>query len=761
MMSPAPSPGPALPGAWPIPHPPVDPLRLEHVLDFQQRLVSQMDQSEIPSSTSFTASVSADSAIAPADSLDSELTRFRTDTSTSIATSVSTTYTSRSSPERLVTAKLPPLAFGAKYSAVEDDYPTRIPRPTNSVRFTSDHTRSQSQRQNFFTSESPSPRSQNSCVPVPETSPSSSLGAARPSSPPVSPIVFASPTSSLPRFSNSQSSPHNRSSSYAGSSSPSWETSYGSEYDRHMLVPSPSPSPSPISSRANLALRPSSIANRTPSIEINAAVPLLTSLSLPASPETSMSLDTDPIVTRSPRLSPLVGDTCPWTLSLSPASPVLSNAPDLSLSSPVADNVVDGHLVSLSSPSSSQSQSPLPSPALGSIFESEDVGNTSAAEYAAAIMSSAWASEGPSLAPVIPLEFLSGENEVGSVVMALDAEQSRNALTFEEEGLLAYSQNARSPTSPQETRTSGVFGKMKKIGDKFKKLLRGKSKGARDDVGVNVNVHVGRAASPTSLLFPEALPDVIDIQSHTSAAQVYDSLLPNHGTDDSHLQLPLPPPPGLAVRKNKNRPVLSSQSYSSSLARVRMNDNTPRQNTPTIRIHPPSSSSRIATSNDDNVAPKLPSPDLTIHSRPKTLAEIKSKRRLSLSVLPNFTRVSSSIPPVNVITSNRHRTRPASALAFYPRPPPLSSLGADAQTDSNVPTSQRLEVPRSMSSGLTIAPAISGIVYSETAPASMALTSDNSHVTADATKKKNRRFSLSALSMFAGHRDEDSWGRNT
>ncbi|KAJ6575176.1 hypothetical protein B0H19DRAFT_631052 [Mycena capillaripes] len=78
-MSPlsTPSPGPALPGAWPSPRPVVDSLHLEHVLDFQQRLVSQMDKSEIPSSTSFAASVSADSAITPADSLDSNLTRFR------------------------------------------------------------------------------------------------------------------------------------------------------------------------------------------------------------------------------------------------------------------------------------------------------------------------------------------------------------------------------------------------------------------------------------------------------------------------------------------------------------------------------------------------------------------------------------------------------------------------------------------------------------------------------------------------------------
>lgn len=183
--------------------------------------------------------------------------------------------------------------------------------------------------------------------------------------------------------------------------------------------------------------------------------------------------------------------------------------------------------------------------------------------------------------------------------------------------------------------------------------------------------------------------------------------------------------------------------------RTRTNNNTTRT-TPTIRIHPPRSSGHVAASND-GVARKLPSPDLTIHSRPKTLAEIKSKRRLSLSVLPSFTRASSPVLPVNV----GHRARPASALAFYPRPPPLSSFRAGSETT----TSQHLEVPRLSSSRSLTPTAVSGTVRSESIPtsASMALHRD-SLLTADAIKKKNRRFSLSALSNFAGHRDESSWG---
>ncbi|KAJ7783837.1 hypothetical protein DFH07DRAFT_1054984 [Mycena maculata] len=762
-----PSPGPALPGAWPssshrrsttspTPRPVVDPLHLEHVLDFQQRLVSQMDQSElpsIPSTTTFAASVSADNAILPADSLDSQLTRFRTDTSTSMVTdtSVSTTYTSRSSPERFVAGKLPQLPFKTKYSAVEsNNYPTRIPRPTNY--HIPDQIR-QSQRQNIFSTESPSPpRPHASRVRGPDTSASSlSLDCASNGSP-MSPIIFASPASSaLPRVtSKSQSSPpHNSSSSYEYNSSPSWETSYGSEYnDRHMLDPSPSPSPSPMAGRSNLAARTMSAMNRTPSIEISPAVPMLTSLSLPASPDTSMSLEID-VVSRSPRLSPINGDSSSWSLSLSPASPVLSVVPDLSLLSPA----VDGHVVSFPSSSSFPFESPLPSPVFDEASPCEYVGNTSGAEYAAAVMSSAWVSEGPSMAQVIPQGLVLTENETNPVEdeIAPDPDPSVEVQTMGEVELperLAYE-------SVQSRRRAGkkvgVIEKMKKLGDKVKRLLRGKTRALGENGGVNIDVDV-RVGSLGNSPLQDELPDIIDIQSHTATAQAYDRLLPMHGTD-SHLPLPLPPPPGLIVRKPKARPILSSQTYSSTLGRTRTRDNTNTQNPPTIRIRPPSSSGVPSASN--NVS-KTPSPDLTVHSRPKTLAEIKSKRRLSLSTLSNFTRSSSPTPPVNVVTSTR-RARPVSALAFYPRPPPLSTLRDAARANNGSGTTHhRLEVSATTSSRTTST--VSGTVRSGSISA---LTSADNQFSADSIKKKNRRFSLSALSNFAaGHWDEGSWQRN-
>ncbi|KAJ7110162.1 hypothetical protein C8R44DRAFT_274738 [Mycena epipterygia] len=521
-----------------------------------------------------------------------------------------------------------------------------------------------------------------------------------------------------------------------------------------MLNPSPSPSPSPMSGgRAHL--RTLGSANRTPSIEI-AAVPMLTSLSLPASPDTSMSLDMDPVAPRSPRLSPINGDTSPWSLSLSPASPVLSLVPDLSLSSP--GPALDGHVLSFPSPSLSTSPfaSPLSSPVLDDASVPEHVGDTSAAEYAAAIMSSAWASDGPSMAQVIPSGLLLAENDRGQIDHAAAPSSEVDAATLEEEELpepLAYLENVDYlPIRRREVKMGGVLGKMKKLGDKVKRLLRVKSKAVGNNGGVNIDVDVRRVGGLGNSPVPDALPDVIDIQSRTSAAQVYNSLLSSQGTD-SDLPLPLPPPPGLVVRKPKTRPILSSQTYRSTQARSRTNENTAERNLPTIRIRPPSSSSHAPASN--NAPPKTPSPDLTVHSRPKTLAEIKSKRRLSLSALSSFARSSSPTPPVNVVTSNRHRTRPTSALAFYPRPPPLSSFRGTADTDGSATTHHP---PASTFSRATSTTAVSDTIRSNYVRAHAALPDDQ--VSAD-RKKKNRRFSLSALSNFAaGHWDEGSWQRN-
>ncbi|KAK7064179.1 aspartate aminotransferase [Favolaschia claudopus] len=743
MLSPAPSPGPQLPGAWPAssPRPPAQSLHLEHVLEFQQRLVNQMDKTEIPSTPSFSRSVSApDSCMAPADSLDSELTRVRTDTSMSLATdsSLSTTYTSHSSPERCVTSKYSPV-FTTKYTSVQSPRPTRIPRPSNSPPIRSAVPAESQIETDIFSYNSPSPPSRTTNTTAAQISPSASPSVSRRSKPPVSPIVFASPaSSSFPRFSNSQYSPHRRSYSHDYNSSTSPETSYGSEYyDRHMLHPSPSPSPSPMSGRPNLA---SSVATRTPSIEISAA-PMLTSLSLPASPETTMSLDDDPIVPISPRLSPVDCQSSPWNLSLSPGSPVLSNVPDLSLSSPVVEsNTVDGHVVSFPSPSTSASpvESSLSSPALASISELDYIGNTSAAEYANAVVSSAWG-------PAIPVGLLSTEDGVNAVP---HLEQSDPAVQRQE---LPQSSAASASPRHRDAKPNSVLGKMKKLTDKFKQLLWSKPKAHTRNDASHLDVNSSTMGNFARYM---TATDILDIQSPASAAQVYNGLLPDSLTDAGDIPLPIPPPPGLPIPRYRTRSNLSSRTYVTSLAGTRAYDNT-RQTTPTIRIHPPNSSSHPAIANE-RIPSKSPSPDLTIHSRPKTLAEIKSKRRLSLSVLPSFSRASSPTPPMNVVTSNRDRARPASALAFYQQPSQPPSIVATTEADNNM-TRERLEIPVFCASHSSGPAAVSGAGRSDFA--STVHPSDHNRTT-DSVRKKRQRFSLSTLSSFSGHREGGSWGRN-
>ncbi|KAJ6610052.1 hypothetical protein B0H10DRAFT_441863 [Mycena sp. CBHHK59/15] len=382
-------------------------------------------------------------------------------------------------------------------------------------------------------------------------------------------------------------------------------------------------------------------------------------------------------------------------------------------------------------------------------------------------MSSAWDSDDLSMAPVVLPGLSSVETEANQTDDddALEPDPSMDAAVLEEEYLpepLAYLGNVQYlPTRrPLGGKTGDVLGKMKKLGDKVKRLLRGKLKSDEEHRGgVNIDVDVRRVGRAGNSPLPDVLSDVVAIENQASAAQVYDSLLSSHGTD-CNLPLPLPPPPGLLVRRQKARPSLSPQTYSSNLTSIRANEHTTGQNATTIQLQSCSSSGgRIA----DTITPKNPSPDLTVHSRPKTLAEIKSKRRLSLSALSNFARSPSLAPPVNIVTSSHRRARPASALAFYPRPPPLAGLRTTAQTNGPTATVRSRPATSITSTHRTPSTApLLGTLHSGSvaASASMTLPREN-QPQPDSIKKKNRRFSLSALSNFAaGHWDEGAWQRS-
>ncbi|CAK5280548.1 unnamed protein product [Mycena citricolor] len=688
---PPPSPSPVLPGAWPLSihrrsvtcpssGPSSDPLHLDHVLDFQQRLVDKMDTN---TATRYFPAYDGDAVITPADSLDSELTRVRTDTSRSIATaaSASTIYTTRSSPEKGVISKSSPKL---KYSNLHNNFPTRIPQPkriigqeTRAVRFHRQSLSPESQR---------SIRSQNAS----SVSPACSINCSVSSSSPVSPMIFASPTSSsFPRPSNRQLQSVNESPSFSYSSSPSWETSFGSDYNDRVLLDI-SPCPSPMYS----APRQSFGTNRTPSIEISSA-PMLTSLSLPGSAETSMSSDMDVLDIRgdiSDSAASFSGSEqgSPWTLSPSPLSPALSFGHDLV---PVEEDPFEAHILAFPHP---DSVSPIVSPIPSSIPEIESeieyAGDSSAVQYAEAVVSSAWATDGPSMSQVIPSSLLSITDEAAAAVQSPAFSELDGALALDEE---QYSQGlSYLPAESMPVKSRGVVGRMKKLVKRF--LWPGKSKHEQFNEGVNVNVQVGSTlSSPPRQMAAHTI-------SHLPNAQLYNCLLPSDGTV-SQLGIPVPHPPGLDAQKPPVGPLLTSSSYTSGRG--------------------------ISRGTMDPA-----SPDLTAHARPKTLAEIKSKRRLSMPALANLARFPAS--PADV---SRHR--PSSALAFHPRPPALSTLRAQAQQANNgsfISAQRRVEIPRSASS------ADGENIGSYPQPS----TSTVDDKALAAKKKSNRRFSLSALSSF-------------
>ncbi|KAG6842611.1 hypothetical protein C0991_000137 [Blastosporella zonata] len=129
-------------------------------------------------------------------------------------------------------------------------------------------------------------------------------------------------------------------------------------------------------------------------------------------------------------------------------------------------------------------------------------------------------------------------------------------------------------------------------------------------------------------------------------------------------------------------------------------------------------------------APENNTRTLEIEARPKTLAEIKSKRRLSLSILSGASR-SVSQPNSSIVAVARTRSRPRSTVML---PVTRSSSIADEDMDNGDNGSNSVPNPGedNLFSAMTPAP--------DTLPASLAAG------TSAANKKKYRRFSLSALS---------------
>lgn len=395
-------------------------------------------------------------------------------------------------------------------------------------------------------------------------------------SPTLSPIVFRSPTSSnrLPF-----AAAFGEQSFQDDSSSPSWLTSYGSDYDDSDMLRSPSPSPSPLSARREMRRRglslsgrhPEDLAPSSPSIPdiASPSVPMLTNLSLPGTPvDDSVYLEAPDNPVRAPAAS----QDAPWTLSLPSAEEpysFLSLAPtsprslslSLSLTSSSFGALLDTggneHLLRFPSPAftpSSELSSPAFSPGPGpDQFVGPDVRETSAtgAEYATAVMSSAWTADGPHIEPIL-IEMRDSpavqDDQTESFVHCSD-------IDFPSEGAhLGHSVPADSIHGASRLGKPGLFRKVKHLGVKVKSLLRRKARRDRKEI-LEVDVDVSTIAQEDDdMLLHHGVPSPSEVEL-PEIEQILESLphldLSSIGLDN-HIPLPLaiPPPPGLNVSLN-------------------------------------------------------------------------------------------------------------------------------------------------------------------------------------------------------------------
>jgi hypothetical protein len=220
-------------------------------------------------------------------------------------------------------------------------------------------------------------------------------------------------------------------------------------------------------------------------------------------------------------------------------------------------SVCEGHIVTFPSPSPSASPfaSVLPSPALDGSSGLGDVctnglGETTATEYAAAIMSSAWGSdEHPSIGTTSPA--LTGAGVDGNGVGQVNGmELPPGDRTIDEgvpveEGVVADLGGIQYYPQPRGTRTGGVLAKVRRLGGKMRRLWGGKSKGGKRKAGMNVNVDVD--VGDGSEENPRVVPDALAAGGGEGVADIVRGLdLRSIGADD-HIPLSLPGPPGLTV----------------------------------------------------------------------------------------------------------------------------------------------------------------------------------------------------------------------
>lgn len=376
----------------------------------------------------------------------------------------------------------------------------------------------------------------------------------------ISPILFASPTLS----SHGVSSPLSdaiggRPTSYSYSNSPSWETSYGSESNDYSMLRAGSlpRSASPSSYASPIGHSPlgdrgigRGLTDDTPPIDLGPhTLPMLTLLSLPGSANTSAYADTNfgsplnPIA--NPQPSQEQGNA-PWTLSLSLPTPSPSESLPTSLSLPLSPvssyqgrledsprvNADEMRVIAFPSPSPSRFSLPsvLSSPMSGLSVLNNIAGETGAVEYATALMSSAWGPDNP-----VGVVLRSGPDEDGGTGItepdAYDRDQAQD-----------FGANHQYLSQSRALPRRGVLGKVKQLGVTVKRFFAGRT-GRR----IIQRAEVTNTSNP----FPERSEVPADIIT-TENPDNLQSCLPPTDPDtisfNRYTPLPLPAPPGLAVR---------------------------------------------------------------------------------------------------------------------------------------------------------------------------------------------------------------------
>lgn len=746
------SPSPAIPGAWPatplhkrsltcpIPilanaqsqHVPAsvtlpEPLHLDRVLNFHQKLSLALSEPDnnIKKQTSVTVTPSCPNVSPSMPSDDSDLTKYNpNDTSLSVVdTSVATSCTSPMTPERVL---IKSLVESSPSSQMNDN--VRIHGPKNR-----NHTTS-SEPDNIFSEFSPGRPS--ASFHGQDVLANSSFSSS-PCPSPTSPMVFNSPSPSIlpprgrTRTNSSQASYDHLSSLSCMTSS---EEDFGVVRTRE-LSRSLSPNPSSHASRYNQALRMPMLYTPervSPSVEELAppTIPMLTGLSLPGTPDDSLSTDGNPAL-NSFLASPQSDVNEPeWTLAMSAVTPTNSvsvhdTSPSLSLSptsSFRAQLNLDAAEHVLNFPShnpSSAGASVEPSPAIG-MSETGSV-ETSAAEYAAAVMSSVWSSHNPSLDPIVI--------ETTTRVEVSDDNNHRTRSVASDRPTRAWSRQSWN-------KKREILHKVKKFGGRVLQLFTGGAgrEERRKELPRPHSAPLMRTPSPPGIPF-------LDLGDEARS--------PERGSSDEGNS-----------RIRRPRPSLTAHTYTP----VDTGANTPP---PSIRVLPPSAPTSPYTNNP--AVPKSESDvvanaQIAMHARPKTLAEIKSGRRFSLSAITRLTRPSSPPSASSVLISPPRRRRPVSALALPSRRP--DSIQSDAQNmplqDADVPVVRpgRQSTPANL-----LPPPGLNIPSTRRAPSPEPVAGPSrvrfSLDVETAKKNSRRRFSLSALSTFAaGLKEEGSWARH-